>query len=77
MIIPGAAIHRDGHGKCGLIFTPTFRHCIIPFDASPFCSRKRLSAELTGSSVIISLQQGYRVLQLNHTEITATEVTSI
>lgn len=74
MIIPGAAIHRDGHGKCGLLFTPTFRHCIIPFDASPFCSRKRLSAKLTGSSLIISLQQAYRVF---HTEMTATEVASI
>ncbi len=77
MIIPRAAIHRDGHGKCGLLFTPTFCHCIVPFDASPFCSRKRLSAKLTGSSLSISLQQAYSVLQLNHTEMTATEVASI
>ena len=77
MIIPGAAIHRDGHGKRGLLVTPTFRHCIIPLDVSPFCYPKRLSAKLTGSSLIISLQQAYSVLQLNHTEMTATEVASI
>lgn len=77
MIIPGAAIHLDGHGKRGLLVTPTFRHCIIPLDVSPFCSRKRLSAKLTGTSIIISLQQAYSVLQLNQTEMTATEVASI
>jgi hypothetical protein len=76
MCIP-AAIHRDGHGKCGLLLTPAFRHCIIPFDASPFCSRKRLSVKLTGSFLIISLQQAYSVLQLNQNEMTATKVASI
>jgi hypothetical protein len=35
MIICGAAIHRDGHGKCGHL-TPVFHHCQTPFIASPF-----------------------------------------
>ena len=77
MILPGAAIHRDGHGKCGLLLTPTFRHYIIPLDASPFCYPERLSAKVAGISLIISRQQARSVLQPNHTEMTATEVASI
>lgn len=35
MVIRGAAIHRDGHGKCGHL-TPVFHHCLTSFITAPF-----------------------------------------
>lgn len=31
MILRGAAIHRDGHGKCGLL-PPLFHHGLTPYN---------------------------------------------
>ena len=39
MILRGAPIHRDGHGKCGLL-TPAFRY-LTPFIASPLPQQSR------------------------------------
>ena len=40
MILRGAPIHRDGHGKCGLL-TPAFHRCPTPFIASPLPQQSR------------------------------------
>ena len=33
MILRGATIHRDGHGKCGLLSAP-FHFCLTPYRRS-------------------------------------------
>jgi len=52
MIVHGAAIHRDGHGKCGLLATQTFLHS-LPGLAAPLSafSQNCVSANPTGISL--------------------------
>jgi len=40
MFFRGAPIHRDGHGKCGLL-SPAFHHGLTPFIASPLAQQSR------------------------------------
>lgn len=42
MIIRGAAIHRDGHGKCGLLVTRVFLHSQAGLATPPsaFCQHE-------------------------------------
>jgi hypothetical protein len=40
MILRGTLIHRDGHGKCGLL-SPAFHRCLTPFIASPLAQQSR------------------------------------
>ena len=40
MILRGAPIHRDGHGKCGLL-SPAFHHGLTPFIAAPLAQQSR------------------------------------
>lgn len=46
MIIRGTPIHRDGHGKCGLL-TPAAHHCLTPFITSHFGFFQGLVRRLT------------------------------
>ena len=41
MIIRGTPIHRDGHGKCGLL-TSVVSHCLSPFIASRYGLSQRV-----------------------------------
>jgi hypothetical protein len=61
MIISGAAIHCDGHGKCGLLVTQTFLHFLARL-AAPFY-RHRVSTNLTGISLINSQRTPHCVLR--------------
>lgn len=55
MIISGAAIHCDGHGKCGLLVTQTFLHFLAGLAAPPpSFYRHRVSTNLSGISLINS-----------------------
>jgi len=52
MIISGAAIHCDGHGKCGLLATQTFLHFLAGLAAPPpSFYRHRVSTNLTCTSL--------------------------
>jgi hypothetical protein len=56
MIIRGAVIHRDGHGKCGLLFHQIF-HSLAGLAASSFSfSSSRDSTKLADIAPIDSLQ---------------------
>jgi len=50
MVIRGAAIHRDGHGKCGLFPTRGFLHSpagLTPFPSSYFRRQPPLLSPLS------------------------------
>lgn len=53
MIIRGAVIHRDGHGKCGLLPTHSFlqTQAGLTSAASSFC-REELRTQPIGASLI-------------------------
>lgn len=58
MIICGAPIHCDGHGKCGLLVTQTFRDSLAGLAALPSSFyRHRVSTNLTGISLINSTRR--------------------
>jgi hypothetical protein len=51
MIIHGATIHRDGHGKCGLL-VPQILHCLAGLAAlPPLFHCHPVSTNLTGTTI--------------------------
>jgi hypothetical protein len=64
MIIRGAAIHCDGHGKCGLFVTQAFLHSPAGLAAPPSSFyRHRVSTYPAGISLITSTRTPYCVLR--------------